>query len=148
MPTPLSCSTITSILRVYAIATPESFRTWLALACQAAGSPRVFPKGASGFVGIAGRGHEHVCRMTRRNMGVSPSAFINRVRLEHAAMLLGSSDLPVAEIAHDCGIENISHFFKLFRQTYGNTPGQYRRHLRLDPVQPRQAMARRAAPCA
>ncbi|MFV2051256.1 helix-turn-helix transcriptional regulator [Aliiroseovarius sp. YM-037] len=70
----------------------------------------------------------------RRQPG--PSAYVNRIRMEYAAMHFGSSDTPVADIAADCGIENPSHFYKLFREHYGNTPRQYRVLHRVTPVQP------------
>lgn len=120
----------------YSILLPEGTPRWLVSACQAARTPEVFRKGSAGFVEAAGRGHEHVCRMTRKHLGMSPTAYVNRVRMEHAAMHLGSSDMAVQDIALDCGIENLSHFYKLFRDLYGNTPSQYRKYHRIDPVQP------------
>ena len=71
-------------------------------------------------------GHEHVCREMQRHLGVSPTAYVNRLRMEHAAMRLGDSKLPVEDIARTCGIENLSHFYRLFRQHYGTTPKKYR----------------------
>lgn len=120
----------------YVASLPADTPRWLVTACQASRSPDVFRKGAAGFVEAAGRGHEHVCRIARRHLGLSPSAYVNRIRMEYAAMHLGSSDTPVADIAADCGIENLSHFYKLFRDHYGNTPRQYRVLHRVNPVQP------------
>jgi len=116
---------------------PEGAPAWLASACQAARRPEVFRQGATGFVEAAGRGHAHVCRVTQEHLGRSPSVLINQIRMEHAAMLLGSTNQPIAEIARTCGIENVSHFYKLFRSIYGNTPAQYRRFHRRDPMQAR-----------
>ena len=120
----------------YVASLPADTPRWLVAACQASRSPEVFRNGAAGFVEAAGRGHEHVCRIARRHLGLSPSAYVNRIRMEYAAMHLGSSDTPVADIAADCGIENLSHFYKLFREHYGNTPRQYRVLHRVNPVQP------------
>ena len=120
----------------YAIAMPPDTPHWLVSACHAARTPEVFRRGATGFVEAAGRGHEHVCRMTKKHLGVSPTTYVNRIRMEHAAMHLGSTDMPILDVALACGIENLSHFYKLFRDSYGHTPSQYRKHHRLDPVQP------------
>ncbi|MGR3501241.1 AraC family transcriptional regulator [Pseudaestuariivita sp.] len=114
----------------------EDVPRWLAAACHAARAPDVFQKGAAGFVEAAGRGHAHVCRATRKHYGVSPTTLVNRIRMEHAAQHLGTTDLPISEIALTCGIENISHFYKLFREAYGHTPRQYRKQHQMDPVQP------------
>ncbi|MCJ8310536.1 MAG: helix-turn-helix domain-containing protein [Rhizobiaceae bacterium] len=117
-------------------ALPQSAPQWLSTACMAARSREVFRKGAAGFVEVAGRGHEHVCRETRRHLGLSPSELVNRIRMENAAMQLGNSALSVEEVAYDCGIENMSHFYKLFRNHYGTTPRGYRKRHLSDPVQP------------
>ncbi|MGB1208234.1 MAG: helix-turn-helix transcriptional regulator, partial [Paracoccaceae bacterium] len=109
---------------------------WLVTACADTRDPQVFRQGAAGFVAAAGRGHEHVCRVARQYLGLSPTAYVNRVRMEHAAMLLGGTDQPIPDIAVDCGLENLSHFYRLFQSHYGTTPRRYRaRHLS-DPVQP------------
>ena len=99
---------------------------WFSAACQAVRNPAVFRGGAAAFVGAAGRSHEHVCRVTRSELGLTPSAFVNQVRIEHAAQLLGQDEMAIQEVALDCGIDNLSHFYRLFRAQYGVTPRQYR----------------------
>ncbi|MDJ0627515.1 MAG: AraC family transcriptional regulator [Rhodobacter sp.] len=99
---------------------------WFTAACQAVRDPEVFRRGSAGFVDAAGRSHEHVCRVTRTELGQTPSAFVNRVRIEHAAMLLGHGRDAIPEVARTCGFENLSHFYRLFRAQYGVTPRQYR----------------------
>ena len=120
----------------HSIVAPDAAPLWLANACVAARSPDVFRQGVSGFVQAAGRGHEHVCRVARKHLGMSPGAYIARIRMEHAAMLLATSDAPIPEVAAGCGIENLSHFYKQFGSTYGTTPRRYRVRHRLDPIQP------------
>ncbi len=99
---------------------------WFSAACQAVRDPTVFRGGAAAFVRVAGRSHEHVCRVTRLELGITPAAFVNRIRIEHSALLLGHGGLPIPEVARECGIENLSHFYRLFRTQYGVTPRQYR----------------------
>lgn len=108
--------------------------TWLTAACHAARRPEVLRQGARGFVAAAGRGHEHVCRTARKHLGMSPSAFMNERRMEYAALMLGSTDNSIEHVARDCGLENLSHFYRLFRARYGVTPRRYRLHHLKDPV--------------
>lgn len=104
---------------------------WLIRACQAAQRPDVFRLGSAGFLEAAGRGHEHVCRVTRKYLGTTPTKYVNRIRIQHSAMLLRDGRLPLAQIAEDCGIDNLSYFHRLFRDQYGCTPDTYRkRHQR------------------
>ena len=120
----------------YTARTPFNMPHWMVTACQEVRAPEVFRKGTEGFIAAAGRSHEHVCRSARKFLGLSPTAYVNRVRMEHAAMCLGASDTPIGDIASDCGIENLSYFYKLFRSHYGTTPRQYRLQHRADPLQP------------
>jgi len=99
---------------------------WLLAACRAAREPRIFRKGAEGFLTAAGRSHEHVCRQTRRYLGLSPTQYVNRLRIQHAAMLLAGTERALPEVAADCGFENLSYFHRLFRDQYGTTPRSYR----------------------
>lgn len=114
----------------------ETAPRWFAEACSAAQSQDVFRLGASGFIKAAGRSHEHVCRTCKAVLGLTPTAFINRIRIEHAAHLLRSNDASIDDIVESCGFENLSYFYRLFRQQYGLTPRAYRHHNLRDPFQP------------
>lgn len=104
---------------------------WLIRAAHAARQPRVFRKGAIGLIEIAGRSQEHVCRAARMHLGLSPTQYVNRIRIQHAAMLLTNTGKPVSVVAENVGFENLSYFHKLFRLQYGTTPRSYRkRHAR------------------
>ncbi len=115
----------------------EHVPSWLGAACNAVREPVLFRQGAAGFVRAAGRSHEHVCRAAQRYLGLSPSAYVNRVRMEHAGRLLAGSDETIAAIAIDCGLENLSHFYRVFRDHYRMTPRAYRRRHQVEIVQPR-----------
>ena len=99
---------------------------WFAAACSAAHSQDVFREGVAGFVAACGRSHEHVCRTCHDVLGVTPTAYVNQIRIEHAAHLLRSDDIAIDRVAETCGFENTSYFYRLFRRQYGSTPRQYR----------------------
>ncbi|MEM1266170.1 MAG: AraC family transcriptional regulator [Pseudomonadota bacterium] len=101
--------------------------TWLVEACAAVRRPEILRGGASALVRETGRAHGHVCRQMRWYLDTTPSAFVNRRRSERAAHLLAESDLPISEIALGCGIENLSHFYRMFRRHYDLTPNAFRR---------------------
>lgn len=56
----------------------------------------------------------------------SPHKYISSIRLENARFQLLNSNLPVAEIANNCGFENPSHFIRLFKASYQVTPNSFR----------------------
>lgn len=116
---------------------PPDAPAWLAAACDAARDPNVFREGAAGFARAAGKAHPHVSRTARRYLGQSPSDYVNAQRMSFAARRLTGSGDSLSEIATDCGIPNLSHFHKLFRQTYGLTPQRYRKSHQRDIIQPK-----------
>lgn len=115
---------------------PEDGPEWLLAACRAAEHPEVFREGAAGFVAVTGRAHAHVSRTARRFLGQTPSDFINTIRMDHAARCLISSDDSLIAIARDCGIENMSHFHRLFKSRHGATPRAWRARHQREVVQP------------
>lgn len=58
--------------------------------------------------------------------GTSVKADLIKGRMEKACELLQTTDLPVKEVGILVGYGNTSYFIRLFRNTYGLTPVQYR----------------------
>lgn len=109
---------------------------WLRTACNAAHAPDVFREGAAGLVRASGKGHAHVSRVMRKTLDQTPSDYVNEIRMAHAAdRLVGSSD-GLAEIAQDCGLENMSHFHRLFRKHHHMTPRAFRLRYQRDAIRP------------
>lgn len=106
---------------------------WFVKACSAIQSPDVFREGASAFIAACGRSHEHVCRTTHQRFGMTPTQYVNQIRIQHAAHLLRSDDLSIEDLALQCGFENTGYFYRLFRQSYGTTPKTYRRRHQRNP---------------
>lgn len=65
----------------------------------------------------------------------SPALAYRRVRLERARHLLLQTKAPLIEIALEVGFENASHFARLFRKTYGESPTTLRTSLANRPWQ-------------
>lgn len=99
---------------------------WFSAACSAAQHIEVFAQGAPGFIAAAGRSHEHVCRTCKEVLGVTPTEYINKIRIDHAARLLRTEDTSIEEVASLCGFENTSYFYRLFARQFGATPKRYR----------------------
>ena len=74
---------------------------------------------------LSGRSLSGFKRDFQEQFGVSPAFWIRSKRLSRAAFLLKNSDKNVSEIAEEVGFESISHFIKLFKETYGKTPAKY-----------------------
>jgi len=105
---------------------PVGMPDWLAGACREIRRPENIAGGTAAFLRLAGRGREHTARSMQKYLGTSPTEYVNRARMEQAAYWLEMSSKSILEIAGDCGTENLSHFYKLFRETHGVTPRAYR----------------------
>ncbi len=53
--------------------------------------------------------------------------YINRLRVEHACVLLTGTEKSITEIALECGFENVSYFNRRFKQQLGLAPGKFRK---------------------
>lgn len=67
-------------------------------------------------------------RRMRRVFQLSTSAFIRKTRIGHAAQLLATTALPIAEIALSCGYGDQTAFTRQFHATVGLPPAAYREH--------------------
>ena len=59
-------------------------------------------------------------------MKETPNEYINRLRLEKAAELLLSTDIPISSLASELGFYDCAYFHKLFKKRYGRSPGDFR----------------------
>ncbi|MGX1282843.1 helix-turn-helix transcriptional regulator [Bradyrhizobium elkanii] len=62
--------------------------------------------------------------MVSRELGIPPHTFRLLARLNLARQLLRAGE-PIAAVAADAGFSDQSHLTRLFRRTFGTTPGVY-----------------------
>lgn len=88
----------------------------------------VFTQGYSvhGLAQAAGVHPIYLTRQFRRYFGCSVSRYVQRLRVQYAAHLLRTSDVPLAQLALEAGFFDQSHFCRVFRATLGRTPSQFR----------------------
>ncbi len=67
-------------------------------------------------------------RIIKVNTGQTFTQVLQATRLKRAAMLLRTTDMAVSDITHYVGYQNCTHFYRLFRQSYGVSPAEYRRN--------------------
>ena len=63
----------------------------------------------------------------KESMGVSPSEYRNKLRLDKAASYLKYGDISVQEISDTLKYSTVSHFIKEFKSEFGISPLQYRK---------------------
>lgn len=69
-------------------------------------------------------------RAFRAEAGLSPAAWVETVRVEHARRLLEAASAPVESIAAQSGFGTVETLRRAFRRRLGVSPGEYRERFR------------------
>ena len=64
----------------------------------------------------------------KKEVGVSFSNYLNKIRKEQSKLLLKNTDSSIVEIALEVGFEDQSYFSKVFKNLTKMTPKQYRQN--------------------
>jgi len=69
-------------------------------------------------------------RAFRRELGVTPAAYVERLRVERARALLESTADPAKAVAGQCGFATPETMRRAFQRQVGSSPGEYRNRFR------------------
>lgn len=75
---------------------------------------------------VAGYSKYHFLRIFKEAAGMEFSRYINRVRFEHAAVLLKETNLSVTDIALNTGFSDSAYFTRKFKEEFHTTPLVFR----------------------
>ncbi|SAL83663.1 AraC family transcriptional regulator [Caballeronia arvi] len=79
---------------------------------------------------MASMSERNFVRLFKREIGVTPSRYLLRARLDLTCKLLVSSELPVDKIARSTGLSNGERLSKLFRKEFSMSPTEFRTNSR------------------
>jgi AraC family transcriptional regulator len=71
----------------------------------------------------------YFCRLFKAASGLTPHQYLLKSRVDQAAQLLRSSQLPIADVAQHVGFYDQSRFTQVFRRWMGVTPKHYQKGL-------------------
>jgi len=94
------------------------------------------PDAEASVAALARRAHmspRNFARVFRREIGVTPAAYVEAQRVEAARRLLETTGRSVAEVAEACGFARVETMHRAFRRLLRVAPGQYRHHFRVAP---------------
>ena len=84
-------------------------------------------KDISDKLGISSR---YLSKIFLDHMGMTLLNYINTYRMNQAIRLIADTDMTMTEIADHIGMNDSQHFSKLFKNTIGSTPCEYRKFLK------------------
>ena len=79
----------------------------------------------------AGLSRQHLIRLFKQELNVTPIQYINRTRIMHAKDLLWRNiNLSVKELAYELGFADEHYFSRLFTRVVGEPPSAFRDRVR------------------
>lgn len=88
--------------------------------------PDQFSGGVRTLAKLAGCSLQHLNRELKKHGQPSAGEVVTEVRLQYAARQLRLSNRKIVDIALDLGLNNLGHFYQIFRRRFGLTPRQFR----------------------
>jgi len=73
---------------------------------------------------------EHLCRLFRQALNLTPLDCVRLARLERAASLLWRSDLSIGQVSESVGFSSQFYFARAFQKVYGQSASSYRKSRR------------------
>jgi len=70
----------------------------------------------------------YLATTVKKNTGYAIGEWINRSRLTHACSRLLHTDEKIELIANQVGWKDVTHFIRMFKKAYGQTPAAWRKH--------------------
>ena len=68
----------------------------------------------------------HLARTFKKHTDVSIVAYINKVRIDKAKVMLEDQGISIQEVASSIGYESLNNFYKYFKALTGLTPAAFR----------------------
>ena len=73
-------------------------------------------------------------RVFAKDASMTPSAFVEQVRVDFSRKLLEETDLPLKTVAFRCGFHSANHMRVIFARRLDTTPREYRQRLRSNEI--------------
>lgn len=86
-----------------------------------------FSQGPEHMVEMSGKCRAYLGRILKQYYGKTIPDYINDLRLNYWANSLINSDAPILDICYECGFENVSWAYTLFKEKYKMSPLKYRK---------------------
>ena len=99
---------------------------WLDALCEEMERNGNFIHGTARLLELSDKSREHLSRCMKKYKGVTPSEFVNNIRLNYIANMLVNSNHNIADIIFESGFNNISWANELFKRKFGTTMHRFR----------------------
>lgn len=118
---------------IYLLLTKEEFSNnkmipdWLLYVRDEMNKKENFIAGLPRLIELSNYSQEHISREFKRYMEITPTQYINKLRLRYAYELLISTSQEIVDVCQNSGFNNLSHFYTEFKKNYGCSPNLVRK---------------------
>jgi len=70
----------------------------------------------------------YTSRLIKKRTGLGFATLVSEIRLANALSLMMETELKISDIAESCGYGSPEHFFRTFKEKYGQTPTELRKN--------------------
>lgn len=116
----------------YTFSNDKKVPFWLEQTMELTNRKKIFIDGIDEMVELSGKSYKHLSRCMKKHLNITPSEYINDLRLNYAANLCRNTLQPITDICYNCGFNNVSYFYSLFKKKYACTPLELRRRYSLE----------------
>lgn len=106
--------------------TDNDIPQWLKELCRTMALKDNFTQGIDRLFQLSHISREHISRSFKKYLGISPTEYVNRLRLNYSANQLANTNRKIVDICFDSGFGNLSYFYKCFNEFYRLSPSSYR----------------------
>lgn len=100
---------------------------WLHQVTEEMKKPANFKEGITAVKRLSCKSDEHISRSFRKYLKMSPTQYVNQLRLNYAANQIRFSNKSITDIGFESGFENHSYFHRQFKSTFDITPNEFRK---------------------
>lgn len=76
---------------------------------------------------IVNQPHYKISKLVKKHTNMTFKELLQEKRLNKAKQLLNETDISIVEIISLVGYENLTYFYKIFKEKYGYTPKDFRK---------------------
>jgi AraC-like DNA-binding protein len=69
----------------------------------------------------------YIIRLFKNAMGMTPIQYLHQLRMNAALSYLGTTGMSIQAVAEACGYPSIHYFSRLFKQTFGISPSEWKK---------------------
>ena len=106
----------------------QNIPNWLLKIAKEMQKTENFIEGLPKLLSITTYSQEYISRSFRKHLGLSPTEYINSLRLNYAKKLILEDNIPISQACYECGFNCEGYFYKEFKKLFSMTPKQMKNH--------------------